>query len=525
MSAEQLKEIIRQGEELASTLSGITDSWANTAKDVLEQIFGKDSDEYKAFQKRIQSRSRSFDILKQQQEWDNVLGLLSYCAKRGGQGAKTPNKSKPSSGSDQKYRGGSVGQGNEPSLSFTNDTGDVSASAPANTSYRKQEVNQKSQDESNRSGNVGKRDGNQNDQSANFAPVQASQPSEAPQRFRQQQRSEHSHPNNPDPAHQRQPEPQRSPEQERFAQAPIPAMNLEHQQPEQTTPRIEGAGQMPRGNYPGQANQQDFGSRSLHQHPENYEATNPSQFNTNNDPQPEFQQDRQPQRSPDEGIGNFPRYGEAVSMQNNTSFNQGQNPSVPTKQHSTESTPRRDPQGFEQPIQNELQNNTYQPPFTGVGESTAATQLNPVNDSLPSHHTQPTPVKLVSNQSKIVVITNGDSALEAEFTTFLAKLKLQPQSLSNVASTILHEHSDAALLMVIVSDKAPLDSRTAFQWGFFQGCLKGEKILTIQAGNVDPSALPLSSFSMNYDPSGSWKLDLIRALKNQGFEVDANLAF
>lgn len=145
---------------------------------------------------------------------------------------------------------------------------------------------------------------------------------------------------------------------------------------------------------------------------------------------------------------------------------------------------------------------------------------------------------------EIFIVHGRDEGAKNIVARFLEKLDLKPVILAEIPGrgrTIIEkfeQHAQVGYAIVLLTpddagsfqgDANDLKPRARqnviFELGFFIGRLGRERVYALTKGDVE---IPSDYAGVEYIPfndSDDWKLKLIRELKSDGFEVDANRAF
>ena len=147
-----------------------------------------------------------------------------------------------------------------------------------------------------------------------------------------------------------------------------------------------------------------------------------------------------------------------------------------------------------------------------------------------------------TNTKEVFVVHGRDNEAKETVARFLTKLSLTPVILHeqpNQGRTILekfeqHVQVGFAVALLTPDDVGALQDSSndlkprarqnvVFELGYFLGRLGRERVCALTKGNVE---LPSDYDGVVYISldDGGWKMDLIRELKNAGFDVDANRA-
>ena len=147
-----------------------------------------------------------------------------------------------------------------------------------------------------------------------------------------------------------------------------------------------------------------------------------------------------------------------------------------------------------------------------------------------------------TNTKEIFIVHGRDNEAKEMVARFLTRLALTPVILHeqpNQGRTIIekfeqHAQVGFALALLTPDDVGALrDNRNdlkprarqnvVFELGYFLGRLGRNRVCALTKGNVEIPSDYDGVVYISLD-DGGWKIDLIRELKNAGFEVDANLA-
>lgn len=144
---------------------------------------------------------------------------------------------------------------------------------------------------------------------------------------------------------------------------------------------------------------------------------------------------------------------------------------------------------------------------------------------------------------KVFVIHGHDDGSKETVARFITKLGLTPVILHeqpNRGRTIIEKfetHADTAYAIALLTpddvggqagpnpeQRPRARQNVIFEFGFFMGKLGRDRVCGLTKGEVE---LPSDYSGVLYipiDPSGAWKITLVRELKAVGIDVDANLA-
>ena len=147
-----------------------------------------------------------------------------------------------------------------------------------------------------------------------------------------------------------------------------------------------------------------------------------------------------------------------------------------------------------------------------------------------------------TNTKEVFVIHGRDSEAKETVARFLTRLDLTPVILHeqpNQGRTIIekfeqHAQVGFAVALLTPDDVGALQDKrndlkprarqnVVFELGYFLGRLGRERVCALTKGNVEIPSDYDGVVYISLD-DGGWKMNLIRELKNAGFEVDANRA-
>ena len=147
-----------------------------------------------------------------------------------------------------------------------------------------------------------------------------------------------------------------------------------------------------------------------------------------------------------------------------------------------------------------------------------------------------------TNTKEVFVIHGRDNEAKETVARFLEKLALTPVILHeqpNQGRTIIEKFEQHAQVGFAVALLTPDDvgalkneekklkprarQNVVFELGYFLGRLGRKRVCALIKGNVEPPSDYDGVVYISLD-DGGWKMNLIRELKNSGFEVDANRA-
>lgn len=147
-----------------------------------------------------------------------------------------------------------------------------------------------------------------------------------------------------------------------------------------------------------------------------------------------------------------------------------------------------------------------------------------------------------TNTKEVFVIHGRDNEAKETVARFLTRLALTPVILHeqpNQGRTIIEKFERNAQVGFAVALLTPDDvgslkneeknlkprarENVVFELGYFLGRLGRERVCALTKGNVEPPSDYDGVAYISLD-DGGWKMELIRELRNVGFEVDANRA-
>lgn len=147
-----------------------------------------------------------------------------------------------------------------------------------------------------------------------------------------------------------------------------------------------------------------------------------------------------------------------------------------------------------------------------------------------------------TNTNEVFIVHGRDNEAKETIARFLENLGLTPVILHeqpNQGRTIIekferHAQVGFAVALLTPDDVGELQDKrndlkprarqnVVFELGYFLGRLGRERVCALIKGNVEPPSDYDGVVYISLDDRG-WKMDLIRELKNVGFDVDANRA-
>ena len=179
-------------------------------------------------------------------------------------------------------------------------------------------------------------------------------------------------------------------------------------------------------------------------------------------------------------------------------------------------------------------------------ELTAASVLKALKEPQEEEHqTSPSPAAQENertNTKEVFVIHGRDNEAKETVARFLTRLDLTPVILHeqpNQGRTIIEKFEQHAQVGFAVALLTPDDvgalrdksndlkprarQNVVFELGYFLGRLGRERVCALTKGDVETPSDYDGVVYISLD-DGGWKMDLIRELKNAGFDVDANRA-
>lgn len=144
----------------------------------------------------------------------------------------------------------------------------------------------------------------------------------------------------------------------------------------------------------------------------------------------------------------------------------------------------------------------------------------------------------------IFIIHGRDEGIKETVARFITQLQLNPIILHeqpNQGQTIIEkfeQHAEVAFAVALLtpddtgslageeqSHQPRARQNVIFEFGYFMGKLGRQRVCALTKGKVETPSDYDGVIYISFDKSGAWKMELVRELKNAGFEVDANLAF
>ena len=158
--------------------------------------------------------------------------------------------------------------------------------------------------------------------------------------------------------------------------------------------------------------------------------------------------------------------------------------------------------------------------------------------SIPDKETNPEHIR------DIFIIHGRDDGTKETVARFISQLGLNPIILHeqpNQGRTIIEkfeQHAEVAFAIALLTPddtgglagkeqppKPRARQNVIFEFGYFIGLLGRQRICALKKENVETPSDYDGVLYIPFDESGAWKIELLRELKNAGFDVDANLAF
>ena len=169
-----------------------------------------------------------------------------------------------------------------------------------------------------------------------------------------------------------------------------------------------------------------------------------------------------------------------------------------------------------------------------------------MSDGLTNLPTEPEK-KVLSAESKtrdVFIIHGRDDGTRETVARFISLIGLNPIILHeqpNQGQTIIEKferYAEVAFAIALLTpddtgglseDEQSLKPRARqnviFELGYFTGKLGRHRVCALTKGPVDIPSDYYGVLYIPFDESGAWKMELVKELKNAGFDVDANLAF
>ena len=144
----------------------------------------------------------------------------------------------------------------------------------------------------------------------------------------------------------------------------------------------------------------------------------------------------------------------------------------------------------------------------------------------------------------VFIIHGRDEGTKETVARFITQLQLNPIILHeqpNQGQTIIEkfeQHAEVAFAIALLtpddtgglareeqSHQPRARQNVIFEFGYFMGKLGRQRVCALKKENVETPSDYDGVLYIPFDESGAWKMELVKELKNAGFEVDANLAF
>ncbi len=168
-----------------------------------------------------------------------------------------------------------------------------------------------------------------------------------------------------------------------------------------------------------------------------------------------------------------------------------------------------------------------------------------ISDDLTTLPTEPGK-KVLDAESKmrdVFIIHGHDDGTKETVARFIERLGLKPIILHeqpNQGQTIIEKferYAEVAFAIALLTpddtgglskDEQSLKPRARqnviFEFGYFMGKLGRQRVCALKKENVETPSDYDGVLYIAFDESGAWKMELVKELKNAGFDVDANLA-
>ncbi len=144
----------------------------------------------------------------------------------------------------------------------------------------------------------------------------------------------------------------------------------------------------------------------------------------------------------------------------------------------------------------------------------------------------------------VFIIHGHDEGTKETVARFISQIQLNPIILHeqpNQGQTIIEkfeQHAEVAFAVALLtpddtgslageeqSHQPRARQNVIFEFGYFMGKLGRQRVCALTKGKVETPSDYDGVIYISFDKSGAWKMELVKELKNAGFEVDANLAF
>lgn len=169
-----------------------------------------------------------------------------------------------------------------------------------------------------------------------------------------------------------------------------------------------------------------------------------------------------------------------------------------------------------------------------------------MSDDLTNLPTEPEK-KILNAESKmrnIFIIHGRDDGTKETVARFIDQLGLKPIILHeqpHQGQTIIEKferHAEVAFAIAILTPddtgglaeedqslKPRARQNVIFEFGYFMGKLGRQRVCALKKENVEAPSDYDGVLYIRFNESGAWKMELVKELKNAGFDVNANLAF
>ena len=143
----------------------------------------------------------------------------------------------------------------------------------------------------------------------------------------------------------------------------------------------------------------------------------------------------------------------------------------------------------------------------------------------------------------VFIIHGRDEGTKETVARFITQLQLNPIILHeqpNQGQTIIEKferHAEVAFAIALLTPddigslageeqslKPRARQNVIFELGYFMGKLDRGRVCALTKGNIEIPSDYDGVLYIPLDESGAWKMELVKELKNAGFDVDANLA-
>ena len=161
-----------------------------------------------------------------------------------------------------------------------------------------------------------------------------------------------------------------------------------------------------------------------------------------------------------------------------------------------------------------------------------------------SHNSLESEIENSKQLNRVFVVHGHDDSTKEKIARYLEKLKLTPIILheqSNQGRTItekFEDHADVGFGVVLLSPddvgapakkwselKSRARQNVVSERRFFVGRLDRKRVFVLVKGDVETPSNYDGVVYAKLDDNGGWRMELVRELKESGFNIDANLAF